>query len=95
MGLADRDSSQLASQRLAFTESIAVYRAGHILMTEEMTPLPEDSHGIARLVAARMGEKITTRVRAMCLNIEVSKNLPPKLGRSGLAGQPDSPCPLS
>ncbi|MGH9733376.1 MAG: NAD-dependent epimerase/dehydratase family protein [Candidatus Acidiferrales bacterium] len=32
-----------------FTSSIAVYGAGQIPLTEEMTPLPEDSYGIAKL----------------------------------------------
>jgi UDP-glucose 4-epimerase len=32
-----------------FTSSIAVYGAGQTPMTEEMTPVPEDSYGIAKL----------------------------------------------
>lgn len=32
-----------------FTSSIAVYGAGQSPMTEEMTPVPEDSYGIAKL----------------------------------------------
>jgi UDP-glucose 4-epimerase len=32
-----------------FTSSIAVYGAGQSPMTEDMTPLPEDSYGIAKL----------------------------------------------
>lgn len=32
-----------------FTSSIAVYGAGQTPLTEEMTPLPEDSYGIAKL----------------------------------------------
>jgi len=32
-----------------FTSSIAVYGAGQTPMTEEMTPIPEDSYGIAKL----------------------------------------------
>jgi len=32
-----------------FTSSIAVYGAGQSPMTEEMTPIPEDSYGIAKL----------------------------------------------
>jgi UDP-glucose 4-epimerase len=31
-----------------FTSSIAVYGAGQLPMTEQMTPLPEDSYGIAK-----------------------------------------------
>lgn len=34
---------------LVFTSSIAVYGAGQSPMTEEMTPVPEDSYGIAKL----------------------------------------------
>jgi UDP-glucose 4-epimerase len=32
-----------------FTSSIAVYGAGQVPMTEDMTPVPEDSYGIAKL----------------------------------------------
>jgi len=32
-----------------FTSSIAVYGAGQSPMTEEMTPIPEDSYGVAKL----------------------------------------------
>src|SRR4051812_2319360 len=32
-----------------FTSSIAVYGAGQTPMTEEMTPVPEDSYGVAKL----------------------------------------------
>lgn len=32
-----------------FTSSIAVYGAGQVPMSEEMTPVPEDSYGIAKL----------------------------------------------
>src|SRR6202451_206738 len=32
-----------------FTSSIAVYGAGQVPMMEDMTPLPEDSYGIAKL----------------------------------------------
>jgi len=31
-----------------FTSSIAVYGAGQSPMTEDMTPMPEDSYGIAK-----------------------------------------------
>lgn len=34
---------------LVFTSSIAVYGAGQSPMTEEMSPIPEDSYGIAKL----------------------------------------------
>jgi UDP-glucose 4-epimerase len=34
---------------LVFTSSIAVYGAGQSPMTEKMTPVPEDSYGIAKL----------------------------------------------
>lgn len=34
---------------LVFTSSIAVYGAGQSPMSEEMTPIPEDSYGIAKL----------------------------------------------
>jgi UDP-glucose 4-epimerase len=34
---------------IVFTSSIAVYGAGQIPMREEMTPIPEDSYGIAKL----------------------------------------------
>ncbi|SPJ15245.1 UDP-glucose 4-epimerase [Syntrophobacter sp. SbD2] len=36
-----------------FTSSIAVYGAGQAPMTEEMSPLPEDSYGIAKLAVER------------------------------------------
>jgi UDP-glucose 4-epimerase len=36
-------------QCFVFTSSIAVYGAGQSPMTEEMTPIPEDSYGIAKL----------------------------------------------
>ncbi|HEY3856221.1 MAG TPA: NAD-dependent epimerase/dehydratase family protein [Verrucomicrobiae bacterium] len=36
-------------KRFIFTSSIAVYGAGQTPMTEEMTPVPEDSYGIAKL----------------------------------------------
>src|SRR5712692_2205357 len=36
-----------------FTSSIAVYGAGQTPMTEEMTPLPEDSYGIAKLAVEK------------------------------------------
>jgi UDP-glucose 4-epimerase len=36
-------------KRFVFTSSIAVYGAGQSPMTEEMTPVPEDSYGIAKL----------------------------------------------
>lgn len=36
-------------QCFVFTSSIAVYGAGQSPMTEEMTPVPEDSYGIAKL----------------------------------------------
>ncbi|MBZ5540976.1 MAG: NAD-dependent epimerase/dehydratase family protein [Acidobacteriia bacterium] len=36
-------------ERFVFTSSIAVYGAGQSPMTEEMTPVPEDSYGIAKL----------------------------------------------
>jgi UDP-glucose 4-epimerase len=36
-------------KRFVFTSSIAVYGAGQTPMTEEMTPVPEDSYGIAKL----------------------------------------------
>jgi UDP-glucose 4-epimerase len=36
-------------KRFVFTSSIAVYGAGQTPMTEEMTPRPEDSYGIAKL----------------------------------------------
>jgi UDP-glucose 4-epimerase len=32
-----------------FTSSIAVYGAGQVPLTEDMTPIPEDSYGIAKL----------------------------------------------
>src|SRR5271154_368388 len=34
---------------LVFTSSIAVYGAGQSPLSEEMTPIPEDSYGIAKL----------------------------------------------
>jgi UDP-glucose 4-epimerase len=37
------------ARRFVFTSSIAVYGAGQTPMTEEMTPVPEDSYGIAKL----------------------------------------------
>jgi UDP-glucose 4-epimerase len=36
-------------KRFVFTSSIAVYGAGQVPMMEDMTPLPEDSYGIAKL----------------------------------------------
>src|SRR6267143_3710438 len=36
-----------------FTSSIAVYGAGQTPMTESMTPLPEDSYGIAKLAVEK------------------------------------------
>jgi UDP-glucose 4-epimerase len=36
-----------------FTSSIAVYGAGQTPLTEEMTPVPEDSYGIAKLAIER------------------------------------------
>ncbi len=36
-------------KRFVFTSSIAVYGAGQTPLTEEMTPVPEDSYGIAKL----------------------------------------------
>jgi UDP-glucose 4-epimerase len=36
-------------RRFVFTSSIAVYGAGQSPMTEDMTPVPEDSYGIAKL----------------------------------------------
>jgi len=36
-----------------FTSSIAVYGANQVPMTESMTPAPEDSYGIAKLVVER------------------------------------------
>ncbi len=36
-------------KRFVFTSSIAVYGAGQTPMTEDMTPMPEDSYGIAKL----------------------------------------------
>jgi UDP-glucose 4-epimerase len=35
-------------KRFVFTSSIAVYGAGQTPMTEDMTPMPEDSYGIAK-----------------------------------------------
>ncbi len=35
-------------KRFIFTSSIAVYGAGQLPMTEEMTPAPEDSYGVAK-----------------------------------------------
>src|SRR5437016_153564 len=40
-------------KRFVFTSSIAVYGAGQTPMTEEMTPLPEDSYGIAKLAVEK------------------------------------------
>lgn len=37
------------ARRYVFTSSIAVYGAGQTPMSEAMTPLPEDSYGIAKL----------------------------------------------
>lgn len=37
------------AQCFVFTSSIAVYGAGQTPMTEDMTPIPEDSYGIAKL----------------------------------------------
>lgn len=37
------------AKRFVFTSSIAVYGAGQSPMSEEMTPVPEDSYGIAKL----------------------------------------------
>jgi UDP-glucose 4-epimerase len=36
-------------QCFVFTSSIAVYGAGQVPMTEDMSPIPEDSYGIAKL----------------------------------------------
>ncbi len=36
------------ARRLVFTSSIAVYGAGQVPMTEEMTPAPEDPYGISK-----------------------------------------------
>lgn len=36
------------AKRFVFTSSIAVYGAAQLPMTEEMTPVPEDSYGIAK-----------------------------------------------
>jgi UDP-glucose 4-epimerase len=36
-------------KRFVFTSSIAVYGSGQVPMMEDMTPLPEDSYGIAKL----------------------------------------------
>ena len=36
-------------RHFVFTSSIAVYGAGQSPMTEDMTPRPEDSYGIAKL----------------------------------------------
>jgi len=36
-------------KRFVFTSSIAVYGGGQVPMIEDMTPLPEDSYGIAKL----------------------------------------------
>jgi UDP-glucose 4-epimerase len=44
-----------------FTSSIAVYGAGQSPMTEDMTPLPEDSYGIAKL-AVESELKIARRI---------------------------------
>lgn len=35
-------------ERFVFTSSIAVYGAGQVPMTEELTPIPEDPYGIAK-----------------------------------------------
>src|SRR3989454_5384318 len=40
-------------KRFVFTSSIAVYGAGQTPMTEDTTPLPEDSYGIAKLAVER------------------------------------------
>jgi len=37
------------AKRFVFTSSIAVYGAGQTPMTESLTPIPEDSYGIAKL----------------------------------------------
>jgi UDP-glucose 4-epimerase len=37
------------TKRFVFTSSIAVYGAGQSPMSEDMTPMPEDSYGIAKL----------------------------------------------
>ncbi|MEJ2008118.1 MAG: NAD-dependent epimerase/dehydratase family protein [Acidobacteriota bacterium] len=39
--------------RFVFTSSIAVYGAGQSPMKEDMTPLPEDSYGVAKLAVER------------------------------------------
>jgi UDP-glucose 4-epimerase len=41
-------SVNFAIKRFIFTSSIAVYGAGQLPMTEEMTPAPEDSYGISK-----------------------------------------------
>ncbi|MGK0137618.1 MAG: UDP-glucose 4-epimerase [Algoriphagus sp.] len=38
-------------KRFVFTSSIAVYGAGQVPMTEEMTPTPEDPYGISKYAA--------------------------------------------
>ena len=45
-------------KRFVFTSSIAVYGAGQVPMTETMTPMPEDSYGVAKL-AVEQELKIT------------------------------------
>ncbi len=45
-------------KRFIFTSSIAVYGAGQLPMTEDMTPKPEDSYGIAKY-AVEMELKVT------------------------------------
>ena len=42
-------SVNLQVKRFVFTSSIAVYGSGQSPMTEDMTPVPEDSYGIAKL----------------------------------------------
>jgi UDP-glucose 4-epimerase len=39
------------AHRVVFTSSIAVYGAGQVPMTEEMTPRPEDPYGISKYAA--------------------------------------------
>jgi UDP-glucose 4-epimerase len=49
------------AKRFIFTSSIAVYGAGQLPMTEEMTPAPEDSYGIAKY-AVEMELKATAEM---------------------------------
>lgn len=46
------------AKRFVFTSSIAVYGAGQVPMTEDMTPAPEDSYGISKF-AVEMELKAT------------------------------------